>query len=76
MERDIRDEDIRGELAKAQRDWATITIQFRQARQDIVMKALAAGWSKYAIAQAMGVKGPTVDSIISTARREPKADDR
>ena len=34
------------------------------------MAALAAGNSKYAIAQAMGVRGPTVDSIIKTAKRD------
>jgi hypothetical protein len=34
------------------------------------MAAIAAGDSKYAIAQAMDVKGPTVDSIISAATRE------
>jgi len=34
------------------------------------MLARSEGWSKYRIAATLGVKGPTVDSIISAAERE------
>jgi len=68
---DAGDEDIRNELINANRDWLTVTAEYRKRRQDAVMKALSAGWSKYAIAQAMGVAGPTVDSIIKAAGRQP-----
>jgi DNA-binding NarL/FixJ family response regulator len=43
----------------------------RTERQDAVVRARAAGWSKYRIAAVLGVKGPTVDSIIAAAEREP-----
>jgi DNA-binding NarL/FixJ family response regulator len=33
-------------------------------RQQVVSEARAAGWSKYKIAAVLGVKPPTVDSII------------
>ena len=33
------------------------------------MLAKDAGWSKYKIAATLGVKGPTVDSIIESAER-------
>lgn len=65
------EQDIRDELAAVQLDWETAIAEKRKRRQDVVMKALDAGCTKYAIAQAMGVRGPTVDSIIKTARREP-----
>jgi DNA-binding NarL/FixJ family response regulator len=68
--------DTRDKLAKVQNDWVTTVAQARQARQDAVMEALDEGDTKYAIAQAMGVRGPTVDSIIATATREPKAPER
>ena len=41
----------------------------RAERQDAVMAARKAGWSKYRIAKVLGVAGPTVDSIIATAER-------
>lgn len=41
--------------------------QARIRRQDAVVKARAAGWSKYRIAAVLGVKGPTVDSILKAA---------
>jgi DNA-directed RNA polymerase specialized sigma24 family protein len=44
--------------------------QARVRRQEIVMKARAAGWSKYRIAAVLGVKAPTVDSIIKAANNE------
>jgi hypothetical protein len=34
------------------------------------MRARDAGWSKYRIAAVLGVRGPTVDSIIKAAVRE------
>ena len=34
------------------------------------MLAREHGWSKYRIAATLGVKGPTVDSIIASAERE------
>jgi DNA-directed RNA polymerase specialized sigma24 family protein len=39
-------------------------------RRKAVMLAREAGWSKYRIAATLGVKGPTVDSIIASAERE------
>jgi DNA-directed RNA polymerase specialized sigma24 family protein len=39
-------------------------------RRKAVMAARDAGWSKYKIAATLGVKGPTVDSIIASAKRE------
>lgn len=42
----------------------------RQDRQNAVLEARAAGWSKYRIAGVLGVAGPTVDSIVKTARKE------
>jgi DNA-binding NarL/FixJ family response regulator len=42
----------------------------RVDRQEAVMEALAAGWSKYRIAATLGVKAPTVDSIIAAAERD------
>lgn len=65
-------QDRKDKLAKVQHDWVTGTAELRQARTDAVMEAFDDGDTKYAIAQAMGVRGPTVDSIISTAKREPK----
>jgi hypothetical protein len=44
--------------------------QARIRRQDAVVAARAAGWSKYRIAATLGVKGPTVDSILKAAENE------
>ena len=66
-------QDTRDRLAKVQRDWVTRTAELRQARQDAVMEALGEGDTKYAIAKAMGVRAPIVDSIIVTATRERPA---
>lgn len=38
-------------------------------RRAAVMQAREHGWSKYRIAAVLGVKGPTVDSIIASAER-------
>jgi DNA-directed RNA polymerase specialized sigma24 family protein len=60
--------EIERELIDAQ---ATVKSfgEVRLRRQRAVMAARAAGWSKYRIAAVMDVKGPTVDSIIKTAKR-------
>jgi DNA-directed RNA polymerase specialized sigma24 family protein len=62
------DSAIERELAEAQAD----VIKAREAparRRKAVMLARDAGWSKYRIAAVLGVKGPTVDSIIESAER-------
>ena len=41
--------------------------QARIRRPEAVIRAREAGWSKYKIAAVLGVRGPTVDSIISAA---------
>lgn len=58
--------DIERELTEAQADVTEAPLRRRKA----VVRARAAGWSKYRIAATLGVKGPTVDSIISAAERE------
>ena len=58
--------DITRELTEAQADVTEAPLRRRKA----VMLARAAGWSKYKIAATLGVKGPTVDSIIYAAERE------
>ena len=63
------DSVIERELDEAQAD----VIKAREAparRRKAVMLARDAGWSKYRIAATLGVKGPTVDSIIASAERE------
>lgn len=60
--------EIERELTDAQAAVKAVT-EARLRRQRAVMAARAAGWSKYRIAAVMGVKGPTVDSIIDTAER-------
>jgi DNA-directed RNA polymerase specialized sigma24 family protein len=60
---------IERELTEAQAD----VIKAREAtdrRRKAVVLARDAGWSKYRIAGVLGVKGPTVDSIIASAERE------
>jgi DNA-directed RNA polymerase specialized sigma24 family protein len=62
------DSDIERELNEAQAD----VIKAREAparRRRAVMLAREHGWSKYKIAATLGVKGPTVDSIIESAER-------
>ena len=61
---------IEHELLAAQGAFLAGTRKLRKRRQDAVVAARAAGLSKYKIALVMGVKGPTVDSIISAAERE------
>jgi len=65
----MEDTQIERELTEAQAD----VIKAREAparRRKAVMLARAAGWSKYRIAATLGVRGPTVDSIIASAERE------
>jgi DNA-directed RNA polymerase specialized sigma24 family protein len=63
------DSAIERELTEAQAD----VVKAREAparRRKAVMLAREQGWSKYRIAAVLGVKGPTVDSIIASAERE------
>ena len=65
------DAAIERELAEAQAD----VVKAREAparRRRAVMAAREADWSKYRIAATLGVKGPTVDSIIASAEREAR----
>lgn len=64
--------EIKRELTEAQ----AAVEQARNAprlRRAAVMRARDAGWSKYKIAATLGVKGPTVDAIISSAKRSGAA---
>ena len=60
--------EILAELAAAQRDVKSID-EARARRQQAVTVALAAGWSKYKIAKALGVAPATVDAIIAAGGR-------
>lgn len=63
------DTRIERELTEAQAD----VVKAREAsvrRREAVMLAREHGWSKYRIAATLGVKGPTVDSIIASAKRD------
>ncbi len=63
---DSTDDAIERDLKQAQAD----VIAAREAtrrRQQAVTRARAAGWSKYRIAEVLGVKAPTVDSILKAA---------
>jgi hypothetical protein len=53
------------DLATAQSEWDDGRAELQKDREYAVAAALGAGWSKYKIAQAMGVKGSTVDSIVN-----------
>ena len=67
----VNNEDaIRQRLARAQKAFADGTRKLRAERQQAVKEALGAGWTKYKIAATMGVRGPTLDSIIKAAERE------
>ena len=61
--------EIRRALTEAQ----AAVVKAREApaqRRRAVMLAREHGWSKYRIAAVLGVKGPTVNSIISSAEHE------
>jgi DNA-directed RNA polymerase specialized sigma24 family protein len=65
----MNDTDITRELTEAQAD----VIKAREAparRRRAVVLAREHGWSKYRIANTLGVKGSTVDSIIEAAGRD------
>jgi DNA-directed RNA polymerase specialized sigma24 family protein len=67
----MNEAEIEHELTEAQAD----VLKAKEApvrRRKAVMLAREAGWSKYKIAATLGVKGPTVDSIISSAEREDR----
>jgi DNA-directed RNA polymerase specialized sigma24 family protein len=60
------DKAVESELRAAQ----AAVISAREARlrrQAAVLAARGAGWSKYRIADVLGVKAPTVDSILKAA---------
>ena len=67
--RAVDDTEIARELSEAQAEFDQETRRVRLRRQAAVKQAREAGWSKYKIAATMGIKGPTVDSIISSAER-------
>ncbi|MGW4525172.1 hypothetical protein [Amycolatopsis sp. NPDC004378] len=70
-------DDIEAQLRAAQAavdKAAKTTQQARTRRQEAVVAARAANWSKYRIAAVLGVKAPTVDSIIKTAEKEETPD--
>ena len=62
-------DDIERKLTDAQEAFTAGTRKLRLQRQAAVMEAIAAGKSKYRIAQVLDVKGSTVDSIIESAER-------
>ena len=70
----MRDGGVIAVLPAAPEDQpVTDVIKAREAparRRKAVMLAREHGWSKYRIAATLGVKGPTVDSIIASAERE------
>lgn len=64
----MEDSEIRAKLKEAQD--AVLADEAKANRRKMVVTALEHGWTKYKIAAALGVKGPTVDSIIKTAEKE------
>jgi DNA-directed RNA polymerase specialized sigma24 family protein len=62
--------EIERELADVQKEFREETRRLRLKRQAAVIRARDAGLSKYKIAAVMDIKGPTVDSIISSAERD------
>jgi DNA-binding NarL/FixJ family response regulator len=66
------DAQLERELTEAQAAIASAR-EARLRRQEAVTRARAAGWSKYRIAQVLGVRGPTVDSILKSAERPDTA---
>lgn len=65
------DTELERALRDAQ-DAVTLAREAKVQRQEAVLRARSAGWSKYRIAAVLGVKGPTVDSIIAAAERDGK----
>jgi DNA-binding NarL/FixJ family response regulator len=66
---------ITRELTDAQTALKTTGQELILNRRKAVMRALDAGWSKYKVAATLGVKSPTVDSIIKSAERAKAAGD-
>lgn len=64
----MEESEIRAGLKAAQD--AVLADEAKVNRRKWVMIALEHGWTKYKIAAALNVKGPTVDSIIKTAEKE------
>lgn len=64
----MEESEIRARLEEAQK--AVLADEAKANRRKIVMIAIDHGWTKYKIAAALDVKGPTVDSIIKTAEKE------
>jgi DNA-binding NarL/FixJ family response regulator len=67
----MEDDEIKAKLEEAQR--AVLADEAKVNRRKIVAIALEHGWTKYKIAAALDVKGPTVDSIIETIERRKAA---
>lgn len=65
-----RDVEIKRILIEAQADYAETRDTAYGRRRRAVTRARSEGWSKYKIAATLGVKAPTVDSIIEAAERE------
>jgi DNA-binding NarL/FixJ family response regulator len=65
--------DIERELTETQAALKTTGQELILNRRKAVMRALGAGWSKYRIAATLGVKSPTVDSIIKSDERAKAA---
>lgn len=64
----MEDSEITQMLSDAQA--AVLADEAKANRRKAVMLARQHGWTKYRIAAALGVKGPTVDSIIETAEKQ------
>jgi DNA-directed RNA polymerase specialized sigma24 family protein len=65
--------EIERQLVEVQAEFAAETRRLRLKRQAAVVAARTAGLSKYRIAALMGLKGPTIDSIIASAERDDPA---
>ena len=63
------DSEIERELTEAQADMVKAREASARRRRAVIL-ARERGWSKYKIAATLGVKGPTVDSIIASAERK------
>lgn len=68
----VDDTEIEHKLTKAQAAMEAARAA-RVERQEAVLLAREAGWSKYRIAAVLGVRGPTVDSILKSAESDPAA---
>ena len=69
------DTEIERDLKDAQEAMESVARAARLRRQEAVMRARRAGWSKYKIANTLGVRGPTVDSIIKSAESDSANED-